>query len=90
MGQDFNVTPEAIEQAITPKTRAIMPAHYGGPPCDLGAIYAIAARRNLPVVEDAAHAVGAAYHGHKIGSDSLSKGAEEWGSRGEKDLCGRA
>ena len=71
VGEDFNVTPEAIEQAITPETKAIVPVHYGGQPCDLEAIYAIAARHNLPVVEDAAHAVGATYHGHKIGSDSL-------------------
>jgi dTDP-4-amino-4,6-dideoxygalactose transaminase len=71
VGEDFNVTPEAIERAITPKTRAIMPVHYGGQACDLEAIYAIAARHHLPVVEDAAHAVGATYHGHKIGSDSL-------------------
>ena len=83
VGEDFNVTPEAIEQAITPETRAIMPVHYGGQACDLEAIYAIAARHNLPVVEDAAHAVGATYHGHKIGSDRLSKGAREQRSRGE-------
>ncbi len=71
VGEDFNVTPQAIEQAITPKTRAIILVHYGGQPCDLEAIYAIAAHHRLCVVEDAAHAVGATYHGHKIGSDSL-------------------
>jgi len=71
VGEDFNVTPEAIERAITSRTRAIIPVHYGGQPCDLDAIYSVAACYNLPVVEDAAHAVGAAYHGHKIGSDSL-------------------
>ncbi len=70
---DFNVTPEAIQLAITPKTKAIMPVHYGGQPCDLEAIYAIAARHNLPVIEDAAHAVGATYHGHKIGSDAVQR-----------------
>ncbi|HEC35626.1 MAG TPA: DegT/DnrJ/EryC1/StrS aminotransferase family protein [Anaerolineae bacterium] len=71
VGEDFNVTPEAIEQAITPKTRAIMPVHYGGQACDLEAIYATAARHNLPIVEDAAHAIGATYHGIKIGADDL-------------------
>ncbi len=71
VGKDFNVTPEAIEAAITPNTKAIMPVHYGGQPCDLAPIYEIAARHNLAVVEDAAHAVGAAYRGHKIGSDGL-------------------
>ena len=71
VGEDFNVTPEAIERAITPRTKAIIPVHYGGQPCDLEAIYTIAARNNLAVVEDAAHAVGATYHGFKIGSDAL-------------------
>ncbi len=80
VGDDFNVTPEAIEQAITPKTKAIIPVHYGGQPCDLEAIYAIAARYNLTIIEDAAHAVGATYHGHKIGSDTLSNEVREQGS----------
>jgi len=71
VGEDFNVTPEAIEKAITPRTKAVIPVHYGGQPCDLEAIYAVAARHHLAVIEDAAHAVGATYRGHKIGSDSL-------------------
>ena len=71
VGEDFNVTPEAIERAITPRTKAIIPVHYGGQPCDLEAIYAVAARHHLAVIEDAAHAVGATYHGFKIGSDAL-------------------
>ena len=70
-GNDFNVLPEAIERAITPKTKAIVPVHYGGQACDLDAIYDIAARHNLPIVQDAAHAVGSIYRGHKIGSDEL-------------------
>jgi dTDP-4-amino-4,6-dideoxygalactose transaminase len=71
VGEDFNVTPEAIERAITPKTKAIIPVHYGGQACDLEAIYDIAAHHNLPIVEDAAHAAAADYYGHKIGSDKL-------------------
>jgi len=71
VGEDFNVTPEAIERAITLRTKAIVPVHYSGQACDLEAIYDVAARNNLAVVEDAAHAVGATYHGHKIGSDAL-------------------
>jgi dTDP-4-amino-4,6-dideoxygalactose transaminase len=71
VGADFNVTPEAIEAAITPRTKAIMLVHYSGQACKLDDIYEIAAHYNLPVVEDAAHAIGAAYHGHKIGSDTL-------------------
>ena len=90
VGEDFNVTPEAIERAITSRTRAIIPVHYGGQPCDLDAIYSVAACYNLPVVEDAAHAVGAAYHGHKIGSDFLSRGAEEQGSGGAREPRSRS
>ncbi|HOG46378.1 MAG TPA: DegT/DnrJ/EryC1/StrS family aminotransferase [Anaerolineae bacterium] len=73
-GEDLNVAPEAIAAAITPRTKAIVPVHYGGQPCDLEVIYALAAQHGLPVVEDAAHAVGAGYHGLKIGCDALTAG----------------
>lgn len=66
--QTYNMDPAGIEGAITPKTKAILVVHYGGQPCDLEAIYAIAARHRLAVVEDAAHAVGSEYRGQKIGS----------------------
>ena len=72
VGSDFQIDPAAIEAAITPRTRAIMPVHYAGQACDLDAIYALASRHNLAVIEDAAHAVGTTYHGAKIGSDRLS------------------
>ena len=75
VGDDFNVLPEAIEAAITPRTKAIVPVHYGGQACNLKEIYAIAARHKLAVVEDAAHAVGAAYEGDKIGSNTLQRTA---------------
>jgi dTDP-4-amino-4,6-dideoxygalactose transaminase len=71
VGEDFNVTPEAIEAAITPQTRAIVPVHYGGQACDLAAIYELAERYRLAIVEDAAHAIGTTYQGHKIGADTL-------------------
>ncbi len=73
VGDDLNVTSEAIENAITPNTKAIIPVHYGGQACDLEAIYEIATRYNLAIIEDAAHAVGATYHGYKIGSDALQR-----------------
>jgi dTDP-4-amino-4,6-dideoxygalactose transaminase len=82
VGEDFNVTPEAIEAAITSHTKAIMPVHYSGQACDLDAIYALAAHHSLPVVEDAAHAVGATYHGHKIGSDALPLSLSGRGGQG--------
>ncbi|MEO6213082.1 MAG: DegT/DnrJ/EryC1/StrS family aminotransferase [Vicinamibacterales bacterium] len=68
VGDDLNIDPAAVEAAITPNTRAIMPVHYGGQACDLEAIYAIAARHGLAVVEDAAHAVATEYKGRMIGS----------------------
>lgn len=71
VGQDFNVLPDCIEKAITPRTKVIMPMHYGGQSCDLGAIYEIAEQRGVSVVEDAAHAIGSVYDGMRIGSDAL-------------------
>jgi dTDP-4-amino-4,6-dideoxygalactose transaminase len=71
VGADFNVAAATIEAAITPKTRAIMPVHFSGQACELDAIYDVALRHNLPVVEDAAHAIGATYRGMRIGSDEL-------------------
>ena len=71
VGDDFNVTPQAIESAITPRTKAIIPVHYGGQPCDLAPIYELAAHHHIPIIEDAAHAVGSTYHDLRIGSDAL-------------------
>ena len=72
VGPDFQIDPLAVEAAITPFTRAIMPVHFGGQACDLDTIYEIASRHNLAIVEDAAHAVGTTYHGERIGSDRLT------------------
>lgn len=69
--EDFNISIKALEDNITPRTKAIMPVHYSGQASDLDGIYEIAARHNLAVVEDAAHAVGATYHGTKIGSSRI-------------------
>jgi len=69
--EDFQIDPQAVERAITPRTRAILPVHYGGQACDLDEILAIGERHGIPVIEDAAHAVGAAYRGRKIGTHSL-------------------
>lgn len=57
-----------IEEAITPKTRAIIAVHLHGRPCNMDAIMDIALKYNLLVIEDAAHAIEAEYHGKKIGS----------------------
>jgi dTDP-4-amino-4,6-dideoxygalactose transaminase len=60
--------PRALEAAITPRTRAVLPVDYAGHPCDLEAILAVARARRLPVIEDAAHALGAAWRGRPVGS----------------------
>ena len=65
---DFNIAVDQIESKITERTKAIIPMHYGGQACDMDAILDIAQRYGLRVVEDAAHAAGAAYKGKKIGS----------------------
>ena len=59
---------DQIEEKITPKTRAILPVHFAGRPCDMDAILDIARRHHLLVLEDAAHAVESVYHGKKIGN----------------------
>ncbi len=62
--------PARLEASITPRTRAVMPVDYGGHPCDLDAIAAIGSRHGLPIVEDAAHALGARWKGRPVGSFS--------------------
>lgn len=65
---NFNLDVSLIEEKITTRTRAILPVHYGGIPCDLDKIKQIADKHGLVVIEDAAHAVGSVYAGKKIGS----------------------
>lgn len=64
----YNISPEELEKKITEKTRAIIPVHYTGQPCEMEKIHRIAQKYNLLVIEDAAHALGAEYRGQKIGS----------------------
>jgi len=63
----YNLDPEAVRRAITPKTRAIMPVHLAGNPSDMDALMAIAREHNLFVIEDCAQAWGAAYRGKPVG-----------------------
>lgn len=64
----FNIDPARVEQAVTPRTKAIIPVHFAGQAADLDAIFAIARRRQLYVIEDAAHGHGATWKGQGLGS----------------------
>lgn len=63
-----NIMTSAIEAAITPRTRAILPVHIAGLPCDMDAIMAIANRHGLKVIEDCAHAIESEHRGRKAGT----------------------
>ena len=65
---DMTMDVNQIEDKITPRTRAIMPIHFAGRPCNMDAIMDIAHRHDLLVMEDAAHAIEGMYHGQKIGN----------------------
>jgi dTDP-4-amino-4,6-dideoxygalactose transaminase len=64
----FTMDPAALERAITPATRAVVPTHLYGLPCDMEAIMAIAGRHGLRVIEDCAHALGATFDGRPVGT----------------------
>ena len=66
--ETFNINPALIEAAVTPRTKAILPVHLYGYPCDMDAILDIATRHRLVVIEDAAQAVSADYKGRRTGS----------------------
>ncbi len=74
-----NIDADSIRRKINQYTRAIMPVHWGGYPCDMDEINAIADEYNLAVIEDAAHAIGAEYRGKSVGS--LSPGLPPFPSR---------
>jgi dTDP-4-amino-4,6-dideoxygalactose transaminase len=64
----LNIDPDKIEEKITPKTKAIIPVHIAGQPCDMDRILKIARKHDLNVIEDAAHALPARYRGKMIGT----------------------
>lgn len=68
VGADGNIDPAEIERRITHRTRAIVPVHLGGLPCEMHDIWSIARPRGISVIEDAAHAVGARYRNRPIGA----------------------
>lgn len=66
--QDLNLDPDDVAAAVTPATRAVMPVHYGGYPCDMDALAPIVVGDELFLIEDAAHAPGASLHGRRLGT----------------------
>jgi dTDP-4-amino-4,6-dideoxygalactose transaminase len=68
--QSLCIDPDAIAAAITPRTRAIMPVHFGGLPCEMERIYAVADPLGISIVDDAAHAIPSAINGTHIGAGS--------------------
>ncbi len=64
----YNINPELIERAITPRTKAVLPVHLYGQPADLDPILAVAGKHGLKVIEDSAQAFGASYKGRKVSS----------------------
>lgn len=66
--ESFNINPELVARAVTPRTKAILPVHLYGQPCEMDALQAIAAEHNLVIIEDAAQAVGACYKNRPAGS----------------------
>jgi UDP-4-amino-4,6-dideoxy-N-acetyl-beta-L-altrosamine transaminase len=68
IGDDYNIDPAQIERRITPRTKAIMPVHYSGQPCQMNEILACAHEHSLWVIEDAAHATGAKYQDRMVGT----------------------
>jgi dTDP-4-amino-4,6-dideoxygalactose transaminase len=85
IGADLNISVEHIRKAITPRTKAIVPVHYGGLPCEMDEIWSIARQHNLKVLEDAAHAAGSVYRGVPIGSGSSD--AVAFSFYATKNLC---
>ena len=67
LADGFNIDPALIQQAITPRTRAIMPVHLYGQPAEMDGILAVAKANGLKVIEDGAQAHGARYHGQRLG-----------------------
>ena len=64
----YNLDEQKVEKLISKKTKAIVPVHFSGQPCEMNTILRIAKKHHLLVIEDAAHALGARYQGEKIGS----------------------
>jgi dTDP-4-amino-4,6-dideoxygalactose transaminase len=75
VGWDGNIDPESVAARITERTRAIMPVHLAGLPCEMDSLWAIARRHGLYMIEDSAHAAGSKYQGMPVGAGNTQTGA---------------
>ncbi len=75
VGEDGNIDPASVAARIGERTKAVIPVHLAGLPCDMDALWELARRHKLHVIEDAAHAAGAFYRGHPIGAGNPETGA---------------
>lgn len=66
--ETLNIDAAAVEKAITPRTKLLIPVHFAGQPCDMDVLRALATRHGLRIIEDAAHAIGTEYKGRRVGS----------------------
>jgi dTDP-4-amino-4,6-dideoxygalactose transaminase len=66
--QTLNIDPSRVQASLTSRTRAIVPVHFAGRPCEMDALMAMARDQNLKVIEDCAHAIETQYHGHNVGT----------------------
>jgi dTDP-4-amino-4,6-dideoxygalactose transaminase len=73
---DGNIDPASVAERITPRTRAIIPVHFAGLPVDMDAIWTLARRHRLHVIEDCAHAIGSVYRGWPIGAGNPETGSQ--------------
>lgn len=71
----FNIRPELVKKALTPRTKALIPVHFAGRPCEMEALEEIAEKNGLVIIEDAAHALGASRRGRPIGSPARQRQA---------------
>jgi dTDP-4-amino-4,6-dideoxygalactose transaminase len=74
VGSDGNIDPASVAERITDRTRALIPVHLAGLPCEMETLWLLARRNGLHVIEDAAHAVGSHYRGQPIGGRDPEKG----------------
>ncbi len=81
-----NIDPQSVADRITPRTRAIIPVHFAGAPCDMDAIWSLARKHELFVIEDAAHAAGTHYRGHHVGAECSQSDATAFSFYATKNI----